>query len=165
MIVCLFFYRNRRVRWVPQAFGTDGDDEVCFIQLSAEPWHLTLFAHLQVFPQIQHNLNMSENNQIDFFHVFYIFFPPSLLVVLSFFFMIVSPHSSRSPAGRRRSSGWHWCVWDSLCSSSRWRLWGGATAAQWSVLRCDWTTRCSPHPADCRCFLKEGREDCFKMQP
>lgn len=45
---------------VPEAFGADGDDEVGFVQLPAEPRHLALPAHLQVLPEVQHNLSSSE---------------------------------------------------------------------------------------------------------
>ncbi len=75
-------------------------------------------------------------------------------------FFTVSPHSCRSPAGSRRSSGWRWCVWDSLCWSNRWRLWGVATAALCSTLHFDWMTHCSLRPAGCRCFLLDGTSSC-----
>lgn len=42
---------------LPQASGTDDDDEVGFVQLPAEPRHLTLSADLKVLPQVQHNLS------------------------------------------------------------------------------------------------------------
>ena len=45
---------------VPESFGADGDDEVGVVQLAAEPRHLTFFTHLQMFPQVQHNLNTGE---------------------------------------------------------------------------------------------------------
>lgn len=135
-------------RLLPEASGTDGDDEVSFVQLSAEPWHLTLSAHLKVLPQVQHNLNRSE---------------PNLLKNVQFhwtkFFLSVSasPHSSRSLAGSRQSSGWRCCVSGSLCWSSRWRPWGVATAVLGSKLHFDWTTHYFLHPAGCRCFLMEKR--------
>lgn len=50
---------------VPEASGTHGDDERGFVQLSAEPGHLTLFAHLQMFPQVQHNLDRSEQGILE----------------------------------------------------------------------------------------------------
>ncbi len=52
---------------VPEAFGTDCDDEVGFVQLPAEPRHLTLPAHLQVLPQVQHHLNQTKSNLNDHF--------------------------------------------------------------------------------------------------
>lgn len=73
--------------------------------------------------------------------------------------LCVSPHSCRSPAGSRPSSGWRWCVWGRPCWSRRWRLWGGARVALRSALRSDWTTRCSPRPAGCRCFLTDRTEE------
>lgn len=48
---------------LPQASGTDGDDEVSFVQLSAQPRHLTLPADLKMLPQVQHHLSRSEQSQ------------------------------------------------------------------------------------------------------
>lgn len=46
-----------------QTFGADGDDEVSFINASAQPIHLTLLTDLQMLPEIQCNLHVQAQNK------------------------------------------------------------------------------------------------------
>lgn len=48
-----------------QALGADGDDEVSFINASAQPIHLTLLTDLQMLPEIQRYLqtNIQTHNK------------------------------------------------------------------------------------------------------